>query len=80
MATGLTVISTKHTSAPDLINDEVDGFVIPIRSSDTIIEKLIYLIENPAERLKMGKLAFEKSKLFTWERFKNLLIKSINDK
>jgi glycosyltransferase involved in cell wall biosynthesis len=80
MATGLPVISTKHTSAPDLINDEVDGFVIPIRSSDAIIEKLIYLIENPAERLKMGKLAFEKSKLFTWERFKNQLIKSINDK
>lgn len=80
MATGLPVISTNHTSAPDLINDGVDGFVISIRSSESIIEKLIYLIENPEERLKMGKLAFEKSKLFTWERFKNQLIKSINGK
>lgn len=78
MSTGLPVISTKHTSAPDLINDEVDGFIIPIRSSEAIIEKLIYLIENPLKRLKMGELAFQKSKLFTWERFKNQLIKSLN--
>jgi glycosyltransferase involved in cell wall biosynthesis len=75
MATGLPVISTNHTSAPDLIANGVDGFVIPIRDSDIIVEKLIYLICNPKDRLKMGKSAFEKSKLFTWERFKNQLLK-----
>ena len=79
MATGLPVISTNHTSAPDLISDGVDGFVIPIRNSDIIVDKLIYLIEKPAQRLKMGKLAFEKSQQFTWERFSNKLIQCLNE-
>lgn len=79
MATGLPVISTNHTSAPDLILEGVDGFVIPIRNAEIIVEKLIYLIDNPIERLKMGKFAFEKSQKFTWEKFKNQLIKTLND-
>ncbi len=79
MATGLPVISTNHTSAPDLISDGVDGFVIPIRNSDIIVDKLIYLIEKPAQRLKMGKLAFGKSQQFTWERFSNKLIQCLNE-
>lgn len=79
MATGLPVISTNHTSAPDLILEGVDGFVIPIRNAEIIVEKLIYLIDNPVERLKMGKFAFEKSQKFTWEKFKNQLIITLND-
>ncbi|MBU3659555.1 MAG: glycosyltransferase family 4 protein, partial [Flavobacteriales bacterium] len=80
MATGLPVISTNHTSAPDLLNDGTDGFVIPIRDSKIIVDKLTYLIKNPIERQIMGKLAFEKSKLFNWERFKKQLIQRLNAK
>lgn len=79
MATGLPVISTNHTSAPDLITDGVDGFIIPIRESNELVEKLLYLIENPIERLEMGNAAFMKAKLFTWERFKMQLISRLND-
>jgi glycosyltransferase involved in cell wall biosynthesis len=79
MTTGLPVISTNHTSAPDLITDGVDGFIIPIRESNELVEKLLYLIENPIERLEMGNAAFMKAKLFTWERFKMQLISRLND-
>ena len=78
MATGLPIISTKHTSAQDLIENGVDGFVIPIRSSDAICEKLIFLIHNPEKRLKMGNLAFLKSKKNTWQTFKSTLIETLN--
>ncbi len=40
MAQGLVVIATTHTAAPDLIQDGVDGFLVPIRSDQAIAEKL----------------------------------------
>ncbi|MFV8465647.1 glycosyltransferase family 4 protein [Flavobacterium sp. LB1P62] len=78
MSTGLPVISTNHTSAQDLIENGVDGFVIPIRSSEAIFEKIIFLMHNIEERLKMGNLAFLKSKNYTWQTFKSKLIETLN--
>ena len=79
MATGLPVISTVNTSAPDLILDGVDGFVVPIRNTEIIENRLLYLLKNPVERLKMGELAFKKSQEFTWEKFKNKLIQVLGE-
>lgn len=78
MATGLPVIATTNTSLPDLIENNKEGFVIPIRNTDCLVEKLIYLYENKETCIKMGSFAHQKSKLFSWNSFKNQFIQKLN--
>ena len=54
MASGLPVVATPHSAAPDLIEDGVTGFLVPIRDVDAIRERLNWLRENPAEAHAMG--------------------------
>jgi glycosyltransferase involved in cell wall biosynthesis len=69
MASGLPVITTPNGPG-DLVRDGVDGFVVPIRDVDAIIEKLEFLRTHPEERLRMGQNAQERAKEFTWESYK----------
>lgn len=69
MASGLPVITTPNGPG-DLVRDGVDGFVVPIRNVDAIVEKLEYLRAHPEERLRMGQNARERAKLFTWEQYR----------
>ncbi len=54
MASGLPVITTPNCAGPDLIEDGVTGFIIPIRDVDAICEKLAWIHENPQEAIEMG--------------------------
>jgi glycosyltransferase involved in cell wall biosynthesis len=69
MASGLPVITTPNGPG-DLVRDGVDGFVVPIRDVDAIVEKLEYLRAHPEERLCMGQNARERAKMFTWEHYR----------
>jgi glycosyltransferase involved in cell wall biosynthesis len=57
MACGLPVIATTNTGAEDLITDSVHGFIVPIRDSQAIREKVLYLYENPKARDEMANQA-----------------------
>lgn len=57
MACGLPVIVTENVGARDLIEDGVNGFVVPIHSPDLIAERLRYLHDNPEEAKRMGQSA-----------------------
>lgn len=39
MATGLPVIASKNSAGPDIIDNGIDGFIIPVGNSDAIKEK-----------------------------------------
>ncbi|BEI32946.1 hypothetical protein PHIN5_03140 [Polynucleobacter sp. HIN5] len=70
MACGLPVIATVNTGGPDCIVDGVNGFNVPIRSSISIKEKLIYLYENPEERKWMAENALASvSKANGWNEY-----------
>ena len=69
MASGLPVITTPNGPG-DLVRDGVDGFVVPIRDVDAIVEKLEYLRAHPEDRLRMGQNARERAKEFTWEQYR----------
>src|SRR6185295_13368886 len=43
MASGLPVVTTGHCAGPDLIEDGVTGFIVPIRDVDAICEKLAWI-------------------------------------
>ncbi len=55
MAMGLPVISTLHGGIPELVEDEISGFLVPEHDADAIAEKLIYLIEHSEDWAKMGR-------------------------
>ena len=80
LACGCPIISTVNTGARDLITDKVEGFIIPIRSYKSILEKFQYLADNPVFRKKMSSAArIRIKKLGGWdsygEKFRKLLLK-----
>ena len=57
MASGLPVITTPNCAGPDLIEDGINGFIVPVRDVDAICEKLAWIYDNPQEALEMGQRA-----------------------
>lgn len=60
MANGRPVIATEGGAVFDLIEDGVDGLIVPRDDADALAERILMLVQNPGERLRMAKAAFEK--------------------
>jgi len=70
MACGSPVISTDHTGGPDLYSHGMEGFIVPIRSSDAIAESLQRLVDDPALQRRMSEAALKRVKsLGGWEDY-----------
>jgi glycosyltransferase involved in cell wall biosynthesis len=69
MACGLPAIVTPHTFADDVVEDGVDGWIIPIRDPDAIAERLLALYNDPALRARMSAAARAKAEQFPWQRY-----------
>jgi starch synthase len=78
MAMGLPIITTAHTAGPDLITDGVEGFIVPIRSSSEISEKLDLLRRDPDRRVAMSESARARAREFTWEQYGHTLAGSVS--
>lgn len=55
MALGLPVIATGAGGTPELVRDNVSGFLVPPFDPDIVAEKILLLLENVHVRDKMGK-------------------------
>jgi glycosyltransferase involved in cell wall biosynthesis len=60
-AVGRPIITTTSIGCKDVVDDGVNGFLVPIKDSDALAEKLRVLIEDKELRVKMGKAAREKA-------------------
>jgi glycosyltransferase involved in cell wall biosynthesis len=67
MACGLPLIVSENTGS--IVRDGEHGYIVPIRSSEAIIEKLRYLYDHPREAEAMGAHAHEYVQQFTWSRY-----------
>ena len=74
MAQGMPVITTSHTAGPDLIEEGVDGFIVPIRSADAIAEKLCLLARDPDRLSAMQQAARRKAQSHSWESYRQRLV------
>jgi colanic acid/amylovoran biosynthesis glycosyltransferase len=54
MAKGIAVLSTYHSGIPEIVIDGVTGLLTRERDSDTLAERLSYLISNPDKRQELG--------------------------
>lgn len=76
MSTGLAVIGTTNTGAPDVVTDSEQGFVIPVENNEILAEKIRFCYENREKCLKMGLNARKRvEKGFTWEDYGTRYVK-----
>ena len=78
LSRGLPVITTPHTAGPDLLDDGVDGFLVPIRSPEAIADRLEALFD-PARRREMRHAALRKAALLSWEAYRRGLAACVAD-
>ena len=60
-AVGRPIVTTNSIGCKDVVDDGVNGFLIPIKDSDSLAEKLRILIEDKDLRIKMGKASRERA-------------------
>lgn len=72
MACGLPVIVTAN--AGSLAVDGEDGYIVPIRSSEALMEKLLYFYENREAARAMGATARRHIEAYTWDTYETDLI------
>lgn len=77
MATGLPVISTNHTAASDIVDNNVEGFVINPSDEFAVADAMKFFIDNPDKCLSMGKSARERVSSISWGNFEKNIINSI---
>ncbi|GAB3333777.1 hypothetical protein GCM10027299_41610 [Larkinella ripae] len=76
---GLPIIATTNTGAADIISDGKEGFIVPIRDSNSIHEKLQFLADEKESYYTMKISAKEKSlQLNGWEETGQLLVSTLS--
>ena len=67
LSMGLCVVCTKETGLP--MTDGKEGFLIKSRDVDSIVERLLWLVDNPLEMRRAGQAGTELMKGYTWEAY-----------
>ncbi len=69
MACGLPGIVSENSLAHDVIEDGVDGWVVPIRDPDAIAQRLRELYEDRDRQRRMARAARAKAEQYPWDRY-----------
>jgi glycosyltransferase involved in cell wall biosynthesis len=64
MCLGLPIVATRIDGATDVINDGINGFLLPPHDIHGMAEKVVYLFKNPDIAKEMGTSGEEKVKEF----------------
>ncbi len=75
MAMGLPVITTKNSGS--VVRDGLDGYIVPIRSSESIVEKISQLASDRELVSRLSQNAFSRSLEFTWKQYAARLIAEV---
>ena len=60
-AVGRPIVTTNSIGCKDVVDDGVNGFLVPIKDSEALADKLRILIEDKDLRIKMGKASRQKA-------------------
>mgnify|MGYP001617212124 CR=1 FL=1 len=75
MACGLPVIATTNTGAEDLLSDGVEGFIVPIRDSDAIAERIAQLLSRPDDWEMMAQAALKRvAAIGGWDSYRHKVL------
>lgn len=69
MAIGRPVVGTRTGGIPELIEDGVTGFIVPMRDADALAASVIRVLQDEPLRTQMGECARAHGERFRMERF-----------
>lgn len=75
MACGVPVITTPHCGS--VIRDGVEGFIVPIRDSQMLAERIDQLVSDRELRKQMSEAARNRAKEFTWQKYGERLLSAL---
>ena len=70
MSSGLPVLASTNTCAVDLVEDGVQGWIVPIRAPDAIAERLTQALAGREQLEAMGRAAAERARSLSWPLFR----------
>jgi glycosyltransferase involved in cell wall biosynthesis len=74
MAAGLPVIATTNSTGPEIVREGMNGYIVPIRSSEAIAEAIrTFLLLKEEERQQMRLAARASALDFSWARYQERL-------
>jgi len=80
MACGLPVIVTENVGAADVVEEGVNGFVIPIRDTDSLKDKILQLYLDKELRVDMGRAARKRvCNGCSWDDYGDRLVNILNN-
>ena len=72
MACGLPIISTENTGGSEIIDNNINGYIIPVKNNEILKEKIKELYQNRKKLKRMGLNAYKKSLSdLSWENYGN---------
>jgi glycosyltransferase involved in cell wall biosynthesis len=69
LASGLPIITTEATGGPDLIQNGVEGLIIPSGDRDALQSAMTYFVDNPEKLQDMAEAARSCAEKFTWNAY-----------
>lgn len=79
MSYALPVIVTENVGAADCVREGLDGFIVKIRSVESLQERILDLYRHPEKRRQMGLAARERADAFTWETYGQTYVEVLED-
>jgi glycosyltransferase involved in cell wall biosynthesis len=70
LACGIPLITTPNAGGSDIITDGIEGYIVPIRDTGMLKEKLEWCYQHPLELAEMGRAARRQAEHLTWERYR----------
>lgn len=74
LSRGLPVITTNHSGGSDVLRNGVDGYIVPIRSSESIAEHLEILVKDRKRLNDMKREALVTASRNSWEAYRRRLL------
>lgn len=75
LAASLPVICTANTGS--VVRDGIDGFIVPIRDSQAIVDRLLRLSSDPALRRHMARNAGDRARSFDLAAYRRRLLEAL---
>ncbi len=77
MACGLPLVVTPNAGGEDLIEEEHTGFLVPIRSPETLAEKITWFADHRDALLEMRAAARAKAAEYTWDAYGKKILRAV---
>lgn len=77
MSSGLVLLATPNAGGQDLIDEGRTGFLLPIRSPESIAAKLNWLADHRDALPAMKRAAYEKAAALTWPRYAAIILDAL---